>query len=204
MPTTPPEPLLLLCGGLSRRMGSPKALLNYRGQSLIARQVADALPHRPVWLAAAGSHYADTDGAVYLPDALPAHQGPLAALLPALQRAQQHGHRGLYVLACDTLLQPQAVIRVLQQAHHSAAWADGVVLLADGNRPHPLQAHWSANLAAPLHAYLNAGGRKVMGWLDNIPCQQVAMPPAWPPLANFNTRADFDRAVAVLEQMEQA
>ena len=121
MPTTPPEPLLLLCGGLSRRMGSPKALLNYRGQSLIVRQVADALPHRTVWLAAAGSHYADTDGAVYLPDALPAHQGPLAALLPALQRAQQHGHRGLYVLACDTLLQPQAVIRVLQQAHHSAA-----------------------------------------------------------------------------------
>jgi len=34
----------------------------------------------------------------HLPDALPAHQGPLAALLPALQRAQQHGHRGLYVL----------------------------------------------------------------------------------------------------------
>ena len=46
-----PSPLLILCGGQSSRMGSPKALLPYRSRPLIAHQIANAAPHRPVWLA---------------------------------------------------------------------------------------------------------------------------------------------------------
>lgn len=53
------HPLLILCGGRSSRMGYSKPLLQFGGQTLIARQVANALPHRPVWLAADDTHYSD-------------------------------------------------------------------------------------------------------------------------------------------------
>ena len=88
-------PLLILCGGQSSRMGSPKPLLMFRGQTLIARQVHNALPYRPVWLAADHFRYPDTDGAAYLPDRLPGKQGALSAILPALLEAERQGCAGL-------------------------------------------------------------------------------------------------------------
>lgn len=199
-PTHPPEPLLILCGGLSRRMGKPKALLTHQGQSLIARQLHNALPHRPVWLAAAQAHYPHTEGAHYLPDALPGHQGPLSALAPALQRAQQQGHAGVYVITCDTLLAPEAIIALLQTGCRHPAWADGVTMLAEAAQPHPLLSHWPAAQAEALQQHVRAGGRKVMAWVAQQPHQTIAMPPPWRHLSNFNTPADWARALTVWEQ----
>ena len=107
------EPLLILCGGLSSRMGTPKALLPFDGVSLIHKLIKQTHPNRPVWLAAAGQIYPDTGRAYYLNDALPERQGPLAAILPALKQAHRQGEAGIYVLACDTLLRPEVVIELL-------------------------------------------------------------------------------------------
>lgn len=98
------EPLLILCGGLSSRMGTPKALLPFDGVSLIHKLIKQTHPNRPVWLAAAGQIYPDTGRAYYLNDALPERQGPLAAILPALQQAHWQGEAGIYVLACVCLV----------------------------------------------------------------------------------------------------
>ena len=46
------EPLLILCGGFSRRMGRPKPLLPFRGVPLIERLASAA--NRPLWIASAG------------------------------------------------------------------------------------------------------------------------------------------------------
>ena len=92
-----PSPLLILCGGQSSRMGSPKALLPYRSRPLIAHQIANAAPHRPVWLAADQHRYPHTAPAQYLPDQLPDKQGALSAIAPALAQAQAQGYAGLYI-----------------------------------------------------------------------------------------------------------
>lgn len=200
------EPLLILCGGLSRRMGTPKALLPFRGHTLIHKLVSQTHPQRPVWLAAAGQNYADTGRAHYLHDALHERQGPLAAVLPALQEADRQGDTGIYVLACDTLLQPEVVIGLLAQGAGLPAWQQGITLLADSDsgRIHPLMSHWPVAVRHDLQAYLAQGGRKVSAWLDTQPRQTIAMPEAWQAVSNFNTPADFEHAVAAAQTLPEA
>ena len=163
-------PLLILCGGQSLRMGSPKPLLMFRGQTLIARQVHNTLPCRPVWLAADHFRYPDTDGAAYLPDRLPGKQGALSAILPALLEAERQGCAGLYVVSCDTLLQ-------------------------DGGQLLPLLAHWSVNVAGSLHTAVESGNRRVQQFVRQQVHQTVPLPPEWATLCNFNTPEEFERAV---------
>lgn len=206
MSNVPAEPLLILCGGLSRRMGSPKPLLECRGQSLIERHVAAALPDRPVWLAAADCRYPNTEGARYLDDALDGREGALSAILPTLQQAQAEGFDGIYVMSCDTLITPPQLIACLKTAEHSTAWQHGWVALADAAdaeghvRNHPLLAHWSTALADRLSESLAAGNRRVMRFLDKEIQQSVTMPASWQAFTNFNTPEDFQRALTEWEQ----
>lgn len=193
------EPLLILCGGFSRRMGRPKPLLPFRGVPLIERLASAA--NRPLWIASAGQRFPNLPPARYLPDALPERQGALSAILPALELAAEQGHAGIYVLSCDTLLLPGQVAGCLQQARNSAAWQQGMAALSGGGRDYPLLAHWSAALAAPLRQYVESGQRRVTAWLQTVPFVVVPLPDEWLPLCNFNTPPEFERAVEQAERL---
>ena len=190
-----PSPLLILCGGHSSRMGSPKALLPYRNRPLIVHQIANAAPHRPVWLAADNHRYPDTAPAQYLPDQLPNKQGALSAIAPALAQAQAQGYAGLYILSCDTLIPPEALIAELNAAADSPVFAQGITALQDGGQLLPLLAHWSVNVAGSLHAAVESGNRRVQQFVRQQVHQTVPLPPEWAALCNFNTPEEFERAV---------
>ncbi|WP_081906970.1 molybdenum cofactor guanylyltransferase [Kingella negevensis] len=189
------NPLLILCGGRSSRMGSPKQLLQYAGQTLISRQTANALPHRPVWLAADNARYPDTDGAIYLPDQLPDKQGALSAISPALELAKQQGFSGLYVLSCDTLLLPENVIVRLNSLQNTDIFAQGITALQDGEQLLPLLAHWSVAVSGSLKNAVDSGNKRVQFFVKSQPFQTVPMPENWSALCNFNTPEEFERAV---------
>lgn len=190
------DPLLLLCGGLSHRMGAAKPLLKWGGRSLIAAHTAAAAPYCRVWLAADGAFYPDTAAAEYLPDLLPGKQGALSAIAPALRRAGMEGCGGIYVMSCDTLLEPERVMALLDTAAATTAWREGVVMLAGAERGFPLLAHWSAALAERLAEDVAAGWRRVYGWLADKPLACVPLAAHEWPLANFNTPAEFFAARA--------
>ena len=61
MPDTEKLPLLILCGGQSSRMGSPKALLPVAGGTLLDYLAAHTAPERPLWLADDGSGFLVVD-----------------------------------------------------------------------------------------------------------------------------------------------
>ena len=195
-----PEPLLLLAGGLSLRMGQPKPLLVYRGQTLVQRLAAAA--QRPVWLAAAGQHF-DGVAAEAVDDALPERQGPLSAIGAGLLRARAQAYAGVYVMACDTLLLPEMLIGQLVQTRAQHPEVCGVTALYDAAeaRCYPLLAYWPVALADGLLGYLQQGGRRVMDCVGDSRC--CPMPEAWRVWVNFNTPEAFQAAVTAWERNQE-
>ena len=194
-----PSPLLILCGGHSSRMGSPKALLPYRNRPLIVHQIANAAPHRPVWLAADNHRYPDTAPARYLPDQLPNKQGALSAIAPALAQAQ--GYAGLYILSCDTLIPPEALIAELNAAADSPVFAQGITALQDGGQLLPLLAHWSAHLVGSLKTAVAQGNKRVQHYVKSQPHQTLPLPPQWRSIAHFNTPQEYAQAQHTAQQL---
>lgn len=180
-------------------MGSPKPLLNFRGQTLIARQVANALPHRPVWLAADNARYPNTDGALYLPDQLPDKQGALSAILPALNRAKQQGYAGLYVLSCDTLLLPEQIIALLDDAQKNARLTQGITALQEGEQLLPLMAYWSVAVSGSLKEAVDNGNKRVQFFVKAQTYQTIDLPKKWAGLCNFNTPEEFKQAIRCVD-----
>ena len=199
--TTNISPLLILCGGHSSRMGSPKALLPYRNRPLIAYQIANAAPHRPVWLAADQHRYPHTAPAQYLPDQLPNKQGALSAIAPALAQAQAQGYAGLYILSCDTLIPPEALIAELNTAAANPAFTQGITALQDGDQLLPLLAHWSAQLAGSLKTTVAQGNKRVQHYVKSQPHQTLPLPPQWRTIAHFNTPQEYAQAQQTAQQL---
>ena len=182
-------------------MGSPKALLPYRSRPLIAHQIANAAPHRPVWLAADNHRYPDTAPARYLPDQLPDKQGALSAIAPALAQAQAQGYAGLYILSCDTLIPPEALIAELNAAADSRVFAQGITALQDGGQLLPLLAHWSAHLAGSLKTAVAQGNKRVQHYVKSQPHQTLPLPPQWRTIAHFNTPQEYEQAQHTAQQL---
>ena len=142
-----PTPLLILCGGHSSRMGSPKALLPYRNQ------------------------------------------------------AQAQGYAGLYILSCDTLIPPEALIAQLNTAAASPAFAQGITALQDGDQLLPLLAHWSAQLASSLKTTVEQGNKRVQHYVKSQPHQTLPLPPQWRTIAHFNTPQEYEQAQHTAQQL---
>ncbi|WP_274584512.1 molybdenum cofactor guanylyltransferase [Neisseria leonii] len=198
------NPILILCGGRSSRMGSPKPLLRYHGQTLIARQVANALPNRAVWLASDGTRFADTDGADYLPDWLPEKQGALSAVLPALQLAENIGYSGVYVMSCDTLLQPEQIIALLNHSPDQMILKQGITALKSDAQLLPLLAHWPVAVAGSLKTWLESGNKRVQYFVQSQPHQTVDLPKNLAELCHFNTPDEFERAKLAAQSFQAA
>ncbi|SSY79963.1 molybdenum cofactor guanylyltransferase [Alysiella crassa] len=198
------NPLLILCGGRSSRMGSPKPLLLYRGQTLIARQVADSIAHRPVWLASDGTIFPNTDGATYLADYLPDKQGALSAILSALILAEKHGFSGVYVMSCDTLWLPENMIALLKPHTQNPIFEQGISIFQDNGQWLPLLGFWSVVVAGSLKDWLDSGNKRVQHFVKHNPHQTIDLPKEWAKLSNFNTPDEFEQAVLAANQFQAA
>jgi len=103
---------VVLAGGLSRRMGQPKALVPLGGRPLIAWPLAAARAAglEAVVVAKPGSALPPLDVPVWQEPATPAH--PLTGLIAALERAR----RPIVALACDMPFVSPALIQRLAAA----------------------------------------------------------------------------------------
>jgi len=98
---------VVLAGGRSRRMGSPKALVELGGRPLIAWPLAAAAEAglEVVVVAKSGSPLPTLEVPVWAEPERPSH--PLAGLVAALERAAP---RPIVALACDMPFVPAALI----------------------------------------------------------------------------------------------
>ena len=214
--------VLILAGGLSTRMGSPKALLKLpSGETLLDYHVRSAAQLGvPILIADNGQGFATQVEAMnstinYIQDYQPHSSnpeadskhsaGPLGAILAGMkQLLAGNESKWLLVVSCDSLVNSFDIWQYLAEektqsllnsvtAFNEPNIQPQMYCLADNERDYPLLALYQLQLAEPLKAYLDSGERRVMRFISPV-SQSVSMPQDWYTLSNLNTPEQFQIA----------
>jgi molybdenum cofactor guanylyltransferase len=164
----------ILAGGLSRRMGRDKALLAFRGSTLLEHVAARAGEVAgPVTIVGPPERYSHL-GYPVIADRHPG-SGPLAGIEAALLSSPSS--RAL-ILACDMPDVPLELLRSLLEKS-----GDCVLPRTSDGRLNPLCAVWSRTLLPAVQEALSEGRLKVLDCLKGAHVKEIA----WPVLGNANT-----------------
>jgi molybdenum cofactor guanylyltransferase len=191
MEPRPDAAAIVLAGGGSRRMGSPKALLDWHGEPLVCRvaRILGGVCAPVVVVAAAGQSLPLPPGAELVNDAIP-DRGPLegvAAGVAAVGGRTAHA----FLAAVDLpLLDPALVWALLAELPgHDAA-----VPVLDG-RTQPLAAAYDMRTLARARPLLDAGHARALDLLEGMRVRRLdaATLPGGESIAGANTPAEYRR-----------
>lgn len=184
----------ILAGGLSRRMGTPKGLLQIDGETILER-VARTVGE----LVARVSIVTDREGEVAFLN-LPVVRdtfkqcGPLGGLHAALGAASSET---VFVIASDLPFVSDRLIRSLWSVHNPL----GVTVPATEGRIHPLCGFYTRNVLPVVESRLQAGELAMRPFLAAVGAKPVPLSsllepvPDWH-LLNVNTPQDLAAALA--------
>ena len=165
---------IVVAGGRSSRMGRPKALLDWHGQTAVEHAVSvvrEGVDGGPVCVVRAPGQELPPLAAIAVDDPV-AYEGPLAALHTGLVALEG---RAEVAFACgvDTPLLVPAFVRAVLRALRRG---DDAVVPIVGGRSQPLLAAYRVDLAPVLAALLESG----VAGLRDIPgaCRVRALPEA--------------------------
>lgn len=194
---------VILAGGRATRMGGgDKALLDLRGQTLLAHVLTRLAPQVDgVALNANGDPARFVHlGLPVLADSVTGHPGPLAGVLAGLDWAAGQGAEAIVTAAGDTPFFPADLVARLTAARDAAAvpLVMAVTPRAGGGIDrHPTFGLWPVALREDLRAALGRGVRKVIAWTEPHGLAEALFADAGPdPFFNVNTPADLDAARA--------
>lgn len=189
LPETSAVTGIILAGGQGLRMqGSDKGLLEYQGMPLIEHVLAALKPQVSQILISANRNVAAYQryGFPVLSDPMGGYQGPLAGIAAALAKTRTPW---LLTAPCDGPFVPADLCQRLL----SAALDQGgeVAIVHDGQRLQPLYALIQTALLPKLTAFLDAGDRKTLLWLERQRMVTVDYSDAPEHFRNFNRPSDF-------------
>ena len=188
---------IVLCGGKSTRMGTPKALLPFGSETMLQRVVrllADVvLPI--VVVAAADQPLPELPRQVIVTRDEQEGRGPLEGLRAGLKALPAHVDAA-YVTSCDVpLLEPAFVREMLDLANDF----DIAVMEIDGF-PHPLSAVYRRAVLSDVEDLLAADRLRPAFLFDRVKTRRVrpdeiTTDPDLRTLRNLNTREEYNRAL---------
>ena len=182
----------IIAGGEASRMGGEKALLPFRGGTLLEAVIARVHPQVDVLaLNLRGDAMAKTDLPV-LTDSIPDKPGPLAGIVTALEWAKaQPGVEWLATFPCDTPFLPLNLVASLR----AAATGNSPVVAHDGTATQNLCALWPLSCVNHLRDGLLTRGLRRLGEVERQLGAVTCLVPA-PPYAFFNINTPDDLAEA--------
>ncbi|MDQ6713868.1 MAG: molybdenum cofactor guanylyltransferase [Candidatus Dormibacteraeota bacterium] len=182
--------LVILAGGLSRRMGRDKAALRAGDGTLLQHLARRLGPVVEETIVAGGSGRPDLPGVTMIEDRYPG-LGPLAGMHAGLRAARQ---RHVWVVGCDL---PDAEPGLASLFDGLAGGVDAVVPWIDAE-PQGVCALYDRDLAPRIEALLNAGERRIKLLLagSNVryvtPEELRVVDPTLHSFRNINTPADYE------------
>lgn len=186
----------VLAGGLSTRMGEPKAMVELAGRPLVARVVATvgSAGLEPLVVAKPDSPLPPLDCRVLSEPSEPRH--PITGLLAALRAS---AGRGIVAIACDMPMVPAKLLAWLAQIEHPVA-----VCEVDG-RLEPLLGRYSPSVCDVLEAALASGAalRETVAGLGAHVVTEAELArfgDPWRMVFNINSADDLSRAEALLKR----
>ncbi|MBK5570996.1 molybdenum cofactor guanylyltransferase MobA [Ensifer sp. SSB1] len=219
MPETSPSPLIsgplpavILAGGLSRRMGSPKSDLQLGGQTMLSHiitRLRAQLTGISVNLNAAPADPIDGNIPI-VADTVPGFLGPLAGVLTAMRHvaatAPDASH--VVVVPTDTPFFPDDLVARLIGA---LTERQQIAVAASIGQMHPLFALWPVALADELEHWLtNDPKRRVRAFIERHASVTVDFPVTmtpngtFDPFFNVNTPEDLTEAEQWLSFFEDS
>jgi len=191
---------IILCGGLSTRMGTSKALLPFGAETMLQRVVRllSTVVSPIVVVAAAGQSLPDLPADVIVTRDEEQGRGPLEGLRAGL-KALPETVDSAYVTSCDVpLLVLDFVRRMIElQDDHDIA-----VMEIDGF-PHPLSAVYRRNTLPHVEALLAQHRLRPVFLFDAVrtrrvqPAEMISADPELLTLRNLNTREDYLAALSI-------
>jgi molybdopterin-guanine dinucleotide biosynthesis protein A len=194
--------LVIQAGGESRRMGQNKALMKFRGVSLVQRVAARMKPAADEVLVITNTP--DDFRFLNLPliSDLVVGKGALGGLYTALKCAN---HQFVAVVACDM---PFASLALLQAEFSLLEQADvDVVLPVAGHGPEPLHAVYRREVCLyPVLLALEENRLRLTSWMDKVRVREMSLEEirAFDPMGraflNTNTPEEFAQAETEAEE----
>jgi len=178
---------LLLSGGKSSRMGTPKALLEVNGSTLleIVARAGEGFGERI--LSVNDPSIPTPAGFVRVEDVYP-ECGPMGGIHAALLGS---GCDALVTAPCDTPYYSKALAEYLAQQYTPEI--DALVTLDGAGRVHPLCGVYTKRCLPVLEAHLKTGRFKLMRMLETVRLKRLALPAGFSDrvFENLNTPEDL-------------
>ena len=187
---------VILAGGESSRMGTPKALLTLpNDETLLDFHIKHAkMLGVPVMIADNGKGFSQRSDVVIIQDYLSnENNGKGAGALSAIAGAMDYlvyKTNYLLVVSCDSLLGAEIVFEQLKSLETTAD-----IIYLKNEKDYPLLGLYHLSLLPKLKEYLEHGNRAVMKFLSGQQVKTLELPKEWVTLANVNTVDEFTLAL---------
>lgn len=188
---------IVLCGGRSRRMGQPKHLLPFGGETTLQRvvRVVSSVVSPVVVVASSGQELPELPDDVRIIRDAQEHQGPLAGLCRALTAIADEAEAA-YLTGCDVpLLKAEFIREIMSRLTEQ----DDAVVPVDDRFLHPLAGVYRCRLLPLGERLVEADELRPRSLIES--CRTVRLhvdelrcvDPELDSLRNMNTREDYDQ-----------
>ena len=199
---------IVLCGGVSSRMGRPKAWLPVGGETMLQRvvRVVGEVVSPVVVVAAPGQMVPELPAGVRVVRDEVAGRGPLGGLAAGLAALRGECDR-VYLSGCDVpLLRGEFVARVVSREATPSALgvASRLTMPLVAGRLHPLAAVYPLTVLPVVSAQLEAGDFRMTRLAELVPTRFLSeadfadVDPQLESLRNVNTSEEYEAVIGSL------